>query len=65
MPEGPWIKRNPYGVIFTEEVEGDNSLTFDDTSRSSSKQEEEMEEEACEFSKKEEFLKKIKFDSEV
>jgi hypothetical protein len=29
MPEGPWIKRNPYGVIFTEDVmPSDNSISI-------------------------------------
>jgi hypothetical protein len=34
MPEGPWIKRNPYGVVFTDEVmHNDNSISFEDTPR--------------------------------
>jgi hypothetical protein len=34
MPEGPWIRRNPYGVIFTQDVlASDNSISFEDTFR--------------------------------
>ena len=35
MPQGPWIKRNPYGVVFTQEMlPADNSITFEDSARS-------------------------------
>lgn len=77
MPEGPWIRRNPYGVIFTEEVmPSDNTLSFEDTPRLESSRvgaSEEGESEAEEgegeekktISKREEFLKKLKFDEGV
>ena len=30
MPEGPWIKRNEHGVIFTQDmIQQDNSSIFD------------------------------------
>lgn len=73
MPEGPWIRRNPYGVVFTEDMMpsensislGDtfrhNSSQFDESQRSESAKEEEEDEKKT-ISKKEEFLKKLKFD---
>lgn len=30
-PEAPWIKRNPYGVIFTEELLTGQSIQLDST----------------------------------
>lgn len=34
MPEGPWIKRNTYGVVFTEDViQADNSISFENSQR--------------------------------
>lgn len=34
MPEGPWIRRNPYGVVFTEDViPAENSVSLGDTFR--------------------------------
>jgi hypothetical protein len=71
MPEGPWIRRNPYGVIFTEEVmPSDNSISFEDTPRVESSgaggsDESEEEGEKKTISKREEFLKKLKFDEAV
>ena len=34
MPEGPWIKRNPFGVVFTEDVmPSENSISLEETFR--------------------------------
>lgn len=72
MPEGPWIKRNPYGVVFTEDMmPSQNSISLGDTFRRSesefmeSRDDSEEEEEKKTISKKEEFLKKLKFDQKV
>ena len=67
MPEGPWIKRNPFGVVFTQEMmPTDQSITFEDSSRSNSKVDlEEEDEEDRELSRKEEFLKNIRMDERV
>ncbi|CAM6002384.1 unnamed protein product [Sphagnum balticum] len=70
MPEGPWIKRNNHGVVFTEEVlPSDGSLSFEDTARPSESKEESAEEgssreeeEKKTLSKKEEFLRRLRFD---
>lgn len=72
MPEGPWIKRNPYGVVFTEDMmPSENSISLGDTFRHSdsdfmeSKEDSEEEEAKKTISKKEEFLKKLRFDEKV
>lgn len=73
MPEGPWIKRNPFGVVFTEDMmPSENSISIEDTFRESENRmsdsnqsyvmgEEESEEKRT-ISKKEEFLRKLQFD---
>ncbi len=40
MPEGPWIKRNDYGVIFTDNLLMDQSVTFTTTNRNYEEEEE-------------------------
>ena len=76
MPEGPWIRRNTFGVVFTEEMmPSENSISLGDTFRHNSSQfnesqrqeteREEEEEDKKTVSKKEQFLKRLKFDEEV